>query len=155
MLPFILFFTFLISFHVFYTHIYHYISSSPANLLCAAMDEERRDHSISQELPVARRSPLRPMLARDVQAVGLALAALGTGTRPHLPPYWTVRYFNIFACYPALETKNTLTLAGSWISWFWICILLSWNMVSCAHCWHFCTMWMLQLKFLTMMPCKD
>jgi hypothetical protein len=54
-----------------------------------------------------------PMLARDVQAIGLALAALGTGTRPRLPPYCSVRYFNIFACYPALETKNTLTLAGS------------------------------------------
>ncbi|AQK50373.1 Zinc finger BED domain-containing protein DAYSLEEPER [Zea mays] len=52
------------------------------------MDEERKDHSICQELPVARRSPLRPMLARDVQAVGLALAVLGTGTRPHPPPYW-------------------------------------------------------------------
>jgi hypothetical protein len=53
------------------------------------------------------------MLARDVQAVGLALAVLGTGTRPRPPPYWSARYFNIFACYPALETKNTLTLAGS------------------------------------------
>jgi len=41
------------------------------------------------------------------------------------------------------------------VIWFWIRILLSWRMIPCAHCWPFCTMWILQPAFLTMMSQED
>jgi hypothetical protein len=83
------------------------------------MDEERKDHSISQELPDARRSPLPPMLARDVQAVGLALAVViglwGTGGRavgapagaPAGAPPWCL----VAAAMPSTWARRTVHLS--------------------------------------------
>jgi hypothetical protein len=79
------------------------------------MDEERKDHSISQELPVARRSPLRPMLARDVQAVGLALAVViglwGTGGRAVGAPAGAPPLCLVAAAMPSTWARRTFRLS--------------------------------------------